>query len=391
MNTHRNIIFLILLILLSLTLRGQPDERNWRLNGDVKYLEMVWIPATSKQWQTQGTLNNRLDFRYYPADFLRFHVGGRNIMNYGQLPQAYYPLYSGLATIDQGYMDLTHTWAEDSSYFIYSQVDRLYGEITAGKFEATVGRQRINWGINRVWTPNDIFNSFNYFDFDYPERPGCDAVLLQYHTGTLSSVQLAFKVGRNDKITSALMYNFNVGDYDLQALGGIMEDDYVAGAGWTGYIKGAGFNGEASYFIDRDRFPDTNGVLVASAGLNYTFGLGQGLYVNGSYLYNSAGTTGPAGWGAALALYLDISAKNFTRARHSLFAQASYPVTPLIRVDISGIWNPNDKSGYFGPGVDFSLTDNIGLLLLGQIFRGNPGTEFGDYGSMFFLRLKYGF
>lgn len=387
----RKILLTTSLIVLTVASFSQSSERNWRLNGDLKYLEMLWIPPMSKSWQTMGTINNRLDFRYYPTDFLSFHGGARNILNFGQMPQEYYPYFSQVSTIDDGFFDMTHLWSEDTSYFAYSQVDRLYTELKVGHFEATVGRQRINWGINLVWTPNDIFNSFNYFDFDYAERPGCDAILLQYYTGTLSSIQFAIKADRNDEITAALMYNFNAGNYDLQFLGGVMEDDLVLGGGWSGYIKGAGFNGEASYFIDRERFADTNGVLVASAGINYTFGIGKGLLASASYLYNSAGTTGPAGWGTAFTLYLDISAKNFTRARNSLFGQLSYPVTPLIKTDVSAIWNPNDKSGYFGPSVDLSLTDNIGLLLLGQIFWGNSYTEFGDYGSMFFLRLRYGF
>jgi hypothetical protein len=62
-----------------------------------------------------------------------------------------------------------------------------YLDYTAGKWQFRVGRQRINWGVNLVWNPNDVFNSFSYFDFDYEERPGSDAVRVQYYTGTTSS------------------------------------------------------------------------------------------------------------------------------------------------------------------------------------------------------------
>lgn len=168
-----------------------------------------------------------------------------------------------------------------------------------------------------------------------------------------------------------------------------MKDDLVGGLGWSGQVAGAGFNGEASYFRDLDNFWDTTGVLVGSAGANYT--LRNGLYMHGSYLFNSAGTKGPAGYGTALTLYLDISAKNFTRAKHSILAELAYPVTPLIRADLSAIFNPNDKSGFFGPSFDFSLTNNVSLFMIAQVFWGDHRTEFGDYGSLFYFRLKWNF
>jgi len=368
---------------------AQEKQRNWALNGFLQELTNVWIPPDNQNWMTMATVKNRFDFRWYPRDSWSFHGGVQNVFNYGQIVQMNYPYYGEFSTLDPGFFNLTKLWVNDSSYFFYSNIDRLNVKYSKGNLEATVGRQRINWGINLVWTPNDIFNSFNYFDFDYVERPGSDAILVEYYTGMTSSVQFAFKMDKDDEITSAIMYRFNKWNYDFQAFAGLMEDDLAAGLGWSGDIKGAGFNGEASYFIDRHKFADTNGVIVASAGLNYT--LSKRWYFHTSYLFNSAGTTGPAGWGSVFTLYLDINAKTFTLAKHSLFAEVRYPVTPLINLSVSSIWNPNDKSGYAGPSVDISLTDNISLFFISQIFWGNTGTEFGDYGAFNYLRLKWAF
>lgn len=376
-------------LLVSSALFSQSNVKSWRLDGHLQTLNNVWMPPGSDAWMTMTAINNRLDFRWYPSPAFSFHIGGRNIMNYGQMVQMNYPSYADVATYEPGFLNLTKKWASHYSYFIYSNVDRANVKFIQGNFEATAGRQRINWGINMVWNPNDIFNTFNYFDFDYVERPGCDAVLLQYYTGYTSSIQFAFKLDNDNDITSALMYRFNRWNYDFQFFGGVMEQDIVAGAGWSGDIRGAGFTGEATYFLDRKELVDTNGVVVGSVGLNYTFA--NSLYVSGSYLFNSAGTTGPAGYGPVFSLFLDINAKNFTRAMHSVYAQASYPVTPLIHVDAAVIFNPNDKSGFFGPSVDFSLTDNISLLLISQIFWGDVGTEYGDYGALSYLRLKWSF
>ncbi|MCK4361439.1 MAG: hypothetical protein KAV70_06810, partial [Bacteroidales bacterium] len=145
----------------------------------------------------------------------------------------------------------------------------------------------------------------------------------------------------------------------------------------------------ATYFLSKENFSDSTGVLVASAGINYTFK--NSLYIHASFLFNSAGTTGPASMGSILVKQTNISAKNYTRAKYSTFSEISYPITPLIKANLSGMFNPNDKSAYIGPSLDFSLTENIGFLLIGQIFIGDPDTEFGDYGKMFYMRLKWSF
>ncbi|MCD4745561.1 MAG: hypothetical protein K8R58_04625 [Bacteroidales bacterium] len=392
LNIIIKIIFLFFLILLfdqNILAQDSKKPKNYSLNGHLQTLETVWIEKIKNKWLTMNAINKRMDFRWYPTNTFTAHIGMRNIMNYGQMIEEYYPYLGDYAIIDNGYLDLTRLIAKDSSYFVYLSLDRANFEFSKGNFEVKLGRQRINWSINLMWTPNDIFNTYNYFNFDYVERPGCDAAKVQYYTGMTSSVQLAYKINKDDKITFAGLYKFNKWNYDFQFLAGVMEDDLVLGTGWSGQIKGAGFNGEASYFHSKENFSDSTGVLIASTGINYTFK--NSLYIHASFLFNSAGTTGPASMGSIFAIQTDISAKNFTLAKYSTFGEISYPVTPLIKANVSGIFNPNDKSVYIGPNLNFSLTENIGLLIFGQIFLGDNGTEFGDYGKMFYMRLKWSF
>jgi hypothetical protein len=375
--------------MLTISLSAQDKDRNWRLNGHLQVLQQLWMPPDSLPWQSMTMIGNRLDFRWNPGDKFSFHAGMRNNLNLGQLVQLQGTQYVESTLVDAGFFNLTKLWVSDTSYYFYSDIDRLNVKIRTGKFETTIGRQRINWGINMVWTPNDIFNSFNYFDFDYVERPGCDALLMEYFTGETSSFQFGFKLDSEEEITSALMYKFNRWNYDFQGFAGVMTSDIVVGAGWSGDIKGAGFTGELSYFHPYENMPDTSGIFETSLSANYTFK--NSLFINASYLYNSAGTKGPAGYGTVIGLYADISAKNFTLAKHSIYAGIGYPVTPLVRADLSSIFNPNDKSGFAGPSLDISLTDNISLFLIGQIFWGDDMTEFGDNGSLCYFRLKWNF
>lgn len=391
--------FLICLMLFTIpAIAGNGKDRKYSINGHIQDLQMEWIQDYKGSWQSMNTISNRLDLRWYPKSWFRAHAGMRNIMNYGGLveysnilsknPLFNTPSFHDIMVQDEGYFDLTFSIADERSFFVYSTFDRANVQFTRKNFVVTMGRQRINWSVNLVWTPNDIFNTFNYFNFDYAERPGCDAVLLQYYTGATSSLQLAGKIDHNEEITAAALYKFLLWNYDFQFLAGTMTEDAVFGFGWSGQIKGAGFNGEMSYFRDINNFSDTTGQLVASAGINYTL---NKWYFQVSGLLNTSGTSGPASMGNFIEFNSNITARNFTLARYSAFGQVSYQVTPLIKADLSAIYNPDDKSVFVGPSIDFSLTNNIGFLATSQIFMGNDGTEFGDYGSIYYLRLKYSF
>ena len=391
MNTSPDIriILIIGLLICGMQLQGQEKTRNWTLNGHLQNLGTLWVQDWDGKWQTMDQIKNRFDFRWYPVEGLAVHAGMRNNITFGMIPQMYYPFLANLAVIDPGYLDMTRMVAKDTSYYMTSNFDRLNISFSKGNFQATVGRQRINWGIGYVWTPNDIFNTYDYFDFDYVERPGCDAVHLQYYTSATSSVEAAVKVDSRERMTLAGMYRFNRWNYDFQFLGGYMTGDYVLGAGWSGNIKGAGFTGEMGYFHPEESFDDTTGVFIASIGANYTFRNSLMLQFEG--LYNSDGTSGPAGMGAAFFVIREVSAKTFTLARFSLFGNISYPVTPLFTASLAAMYNPDDRSVFTGPTLNYSVTSNIELMVTGQLFFGEPGTEFGDYGKLAYARLKWSF
>ena len=131
------------------------------------------------------------------------------------------------------------------------------------------------------------FNSYSYFDVDYPERPGSDAIRLQYYTGMASNVEVAIKIDAYDKVTAAGYYRFNTLGYDVQLIGGVLsEEDLVLGTGWSGNIINTSFRGELSYFKDLETFADTTGNIMLSVGSDYTFA--SSLWIQGEVLYSAA-------------------------------------------------------------------------------------------------------
>jgi hypothetical protein len=393
MNRIRKFLFISSLALLFIVLPFQAfvQESKVSLNGYVKEMYMFYspenpIPGTDLDYLATNIIHNRLNFKWYTSKKFTTVVEMRNRLMFGNLVKDF-PGYMATIDVDNGLMDLSWISAQSKSWFVHSMIDRAYLDYSSGKWQVRLGRQRVNWGVNLVWNPNDIFNTFSYFDFDYEERPGTDAVRVQYYTGTTSSAELVYKPGRDNAHTSlAGMYRFAKWDYDFQFIGGQAGNDWIVGGGWSGDIRGAGFRGELTHFEPRNDL--STQATVASVSADYTFS--NSWYIHGSFLYSSNGKTGKAG-GMNVLFNPDMSAKQLSFARYSLFGQVSKPITPLLSGSFSGIINPSDGSFYVGPAFAYSVLNNLELMLTSQLFFGDSGTEFGDIGQIAFGRLKWSF
>lgn len=386
--------FILTTALLVFVFHGS-SQKKFTLNGYVKELGIYYRPNTAVYLQTSDSLNylflsqihNRLNFKWYATAQLTAVIEARNRLYFGQMVRKF-PDYKDLVDTDHGYFDLGWIAASGDNWFFHSTIDRLYIDYSRGNWQFRAGRQRINWGLNLVWNPNDIFNTFSYFDFDYEERPGTDGIKIQYYTGVTSSAELVYKIGHgNDSTAVAGMYRFSKFNYDFQVLGGWVGKDFVLGGGWAGDIKGGGFRGEVSWFKPRKRDNGSEEAVVASVSGDYT--LKNSLYLHAGVLFNSNGTTGKAGGRG----FFDpnLTAKMLSFAMVNVFGQVSYPFTPLISGNFSTIFNPFDGSLYLGPAFTFSLSNNFELMLSGQLFSGEKQTEYGDYGKFLYGRIRWSF
>jgi hypothetical protein len=111
--------------------------------------------------------------------------------------------------------------------------------------------------------------------------------------------------------------------------------------------------------------------------------------MHAAFLYNSHGTTGNAGGRSFFSP--DISAKMLSFGRYNLFGQILYPFTPLFSGSFSSMLNPCDGSFFLGPTLTYSLSNNLEIMLNGQLFYGDNGTEYGDYGKALFGRVRWSF
>lgn len=383
------------LLILSLFLPGilhAQDEVS--LSGYISDMQTVYhIPD---QWLWENTLHNRLNLNINPTSWLSASLQVRNRFIAGNTIRKF-PGYADGIDSDPGWVDLIivgeRELGDSAGYLLSMAVDRLWLQFSFGNLEIKAGRQRINWGQTFVWNPNDIFNSYSYFEVDYPERSGSDAVRIQYYTGTASAIELAAKIDSADRVTAAGYFRFNTLGFDIQFLGGVyQEEDLVLGTGWSGNLGPTAFRGEVSWFRDLDHFQDTTGYFMASAGFDYTFSNSLWIQVEGLYSAFAA----ELDMNSFLSFYsgnLDVKSLGFTE--WSLFVSLSYPFTPLISGGFAAIYFPEWKGYYLGPSFDLSLNNNLDLSLILQHFSAevdNPAGETKRENNTFgFLRLKWSF
>lgn len=388
MKRHHFLYCLTLIVLSAFRIQAQ-EQSKFEFKGYIKDLQNVFIPKPdSINWLSDNTLENRLQFKYYPKSWLTFDIQARSRFMYGDFVEQI-PGYKGYIDQHMGYIDMSVLWGSNRSFIVLSEVDRLNVMMNFDKWQITLGRQRVNWGIDLIWNPNDIFNTYSYFNFEYAERPGADAVSIKYFTGALSYAELVYQVDESyDKSSFAGLYRFNTNAYDIQFLAGKMKTDFVAGLGWSGKLGQAAFRGETSYFRPYKSFSDSTGVLVSSISIDYSFP--NTLYIQGGFLFNSNGATKNIN-SVNLFSQQATSPKTLSQGRYNLFAQASGQLTPLITPGLAVMYNPSDYSVFLSPSVTIAVAENFDFSVVGMLFLGKESTEYENIGQMVYVKFNWSY
>ncbi len=369
-------------------------SRSWELGGYLKNLQTLiffndsyFVPgqATASDTSLQDNLvHHRLNFRWFINDRFTFRAEARTRLFFGDLVRATRHYASLIDDANNDYFDLSMVILNDKGFVLHTMLDRCYLEYASGPWEIGLGRQRINWGINTVWNPNDIFNAFNFTDFDYEERPGSDALRVRYYTGFASSIELATNAFDTwGEAVAAALWKFNRKQYDFQVLAGTAEGDATLGFGWAGNLKNAGFKGEATWFIPwQGKRPQS---LNATLGIDYSFA--NAFYVSTGYLYNSNGSSGEGN-----IFGFTLSARNLYPYRHALFASAAYPFNPLLQGSFAVIYSPvRSHAVFLNPSLAYSLSENWGLDLVGQMALSRADKRYTAPIQAVFFRIKWSY
>lgn len=377
----------IFLILFLFGHEGESQEKESKssLNGYVTTMQSVMFESLSGEFMNENLLHNRLNFKGYLNDNITVAGEFRNRLFTGDYVKLG-SYYSELIGKDPGFADMSWNIFNEQSFLLNTTLDRLWLDFHYNKFQVTLGRQRINWGQTFVWNPNDIFNAYSFFDFDYVERPGSDAVRLQFFPTSSSAAELAVKVDSDNDVTAAGLYRFNKWGYDIQLLAGFVNgEDILLGAGWSGSIGSLSFRGEGSWFDPYEDFPGDESTLLITAGLDKILKDNSMVQVQFMYCNN------PLEIGSFNTFYSgNLSSKDLAFSEFSAFGQFTWAATPLLNLTLSAMWFPDLKGYFAGPSVDYSLAENLDFSLIWQHFDAVMSGEKSQL-NLGFLRVKYSF
>ena len=383
----RKLLFIVVLAALPAAFAAwsQESRKIVTLDGYVSAMHTVTYDSLSGPFINDNLIHNRLNFKGYVNKNITLAAEFRNRLFTGDMITRI-PAYADMIGEDPGLVDMSWNIAREQSFLLNTTLDRLWADFNYGKFQARIGRQRINWGQTLVWNPNDLFNAYSFFDFDYVERPGSDAIRLQYYPGAASTLEVAVKGDNQNRITAAALYRFNRWGYDVQFLGGyVNSSDAVIGTGWSGAFGSVSFRGEASWFQPVSNFSDTTGTGLLTIGFDKSFRNNSIAQVQVMLCNN------PVNPGSFTNFYYGtLSAKELAFSRFTAFGSFTWPVTPLFNATLSAMWFPDLKGYYAGPSFDYNVASNVDLSLYWQHFDSRTEAA-AEKINMAFLRVKISF
>jgi len=388
----RWVILIVFILLNSATFSQEKEKKQFKdifsIDGYIKYMPSANFLKLNDM-KFDRLIHNRINIKGYLSEALTLKIGIRNRVFFGNRVNTSQPFYGDLIGTDNGEIDLSFLPVNKNKIIASSLIDRAYLDWSKGKWEISAGRQRINWGVNLLWNTNDLFNAYNFIDFDYQERPGSDALRVQYFTGDFSSIDAAYKIGKDmDHSIIAGLFKFNKWKYDFQVLGANYNTDIALGGGWAGNIKDAGFKGEATLFQPKNNFKDTTSIVATSTSIDYSFK--KGIYINFSFLYNSNGLNVVSNSQQGL-LAGNLSAKNLMPSKYSYFAQVSGSFNPKTTGSFSTIYGQGINILFLMPAISYSVKQNWDTDVTGQIYFGEENEQFKNLGNAIFLRIKYSY
>jgi hypothetical protein len=340
------------------------------------------------QFLSDYTFHNRINLAWYASEKLTFHFQFRNQFLWGETIKQI-PGYAENLGKDRGFFDLIFNWWENDNNVMNTQFDRFYFEYVYNNLELSLGRQRVNWGRSLVWNPNDIFNAFSYYDVDYMERPGSDALRAKYYFGTASAAEIVTKLDSASNLTLAGLFKFNKWSYDIQFLGGYVDgQDFVIGTGWEGNIGSLAFRGEANYYRSRENFADTLGVFLASVGFDYL--VGSKLTIQWEFLYNDPKTLIDINQNPTAIFQAPSTSKSLSFSEYNLFASLSYLVSPILTASLAGMYYTDYNGFFLMPAIDFSISSNLYLSFMYQYFN-LEANNIRSGSNVAYARLKWNF
>jgi hypothetical protein len=368
------------------TVYEENKSKNFEFSGYFKFLNATTF-SNLNYLANDNLIHNRLNFKIYFMENLTIDLQIRNRILWGA------------SLIIPGYKDLVEPASEikmaaflidKPGLLMHSKIDRLHLNYNYKNWEFKIGRQRLNWGKAWAWNSNDLFNAYNFLDYDYEERPGSDAISLLYNANSGSFIQGAYSYGSSfNKSIFALRSQFNICSYDIQLLGAHYFTDIALGLGWEGNIKNIGFKGESTVFIPDKSDSDKKIAVMTSVSFDYFFTNGYGIL--GSFLHNSNGVGDINELTALFAKGQSLNARNLMPNKWSFMIQNSYEINPASTCSLGFLYLADINALALLPMFTYSISNDWDFNFIGQLFFLENDSRLKNLQNNIILRFRYSF
>lgn len=297
---------------------------------------------------------------------------------------------------------------------------RLYLDWDGEHAGVRVGRQRVPWGVGRLWNPIDRFNALPPLAIQADQSTGVDAVNLRWRFSGFTYLQGVYAAAADpDDQSGALRLHGTLWDVDYSIVGGNFEGAWTAGFDLDGNLGQAAARAEVVWsHSNREIRPigagapfELGSYWQAVASIDYLFDLGTGVYALLEHLYNGnalgfgAGTPGnllplfaetdtpPPGTPPMVEGPFVTFASNarfggsrvVTRSHNLTGVELYYDLTPEVRADFLAIYDWEGHSASFFPSLRWNATDWLEITVAGQLFAGPRLSEYGSFEPLGFL------
>ena len=229
-------------------------------------------------------------------------------------------------------------------------------EYSTDRHLLVAGRQRIPFGVGRIWNPIDIFNPIDSTALEPGERRGVDGIRYEYGLSPLAGIDLT--LARN-KASGRLKGFLGWGDLAVLTVINTAEDQVILGWEIEGELGTSGIEirSEGGSFYDREADQFHTELII---GAEY-------------------------GFPSSLTLLVEYSYNDFTTI-DQLGMTLGYQLSTLLQANLLAILNLDDHSSLLAPTLSYSLSDEMTLEAGFFLYSGKSGDGFGEMDDMIFLK-----
>ncbi len=285
-------------------------------------------------------------------------------------------------------MDLTATIDSNDQRILYHRLDRLVLTVTPSWGSIRLGRQAYSLGNGLIFNPMDLLNPFGPSDIEREYKIGDDLALVQWNAWDRGDLQLLYVQRREprsqdlrfSRSSTAAVLKTAMGNHEFTFLATRHFDDYVLGAGTTGYLADAAWRLDATYTFLEDG-DDQSSYLSMVANMDYSwqwwatnfYGLVE-FYCSGMGDDEPDRSLEDEDLSERLA-----RGELFNLGRYYLAQEMRIELHPLVNLFGTNITNLEDPSGFFQPRVVWDVADAWRLTVGGIKYYGGDDTEYGGF------------